>query len=396
MTKIRLKHDDAKSVERRHPWLFSGALEPRDLRGLREGELVEVVSRDGTFVACGYYEAGSIAVRVLSFDPEEVVDAHFWADKIAGAYRMRQALGLTGASTAYRLIHGEGDGIPGLIIDVYGSVAVVQAHTMGIHRHRDELVTALTDLPDAHINCVYYKSSGTLTTRTHLSEPLDSVIYGDLPEGLSICENGVTFAPDIVRGQKTGFFLDQRDNRYLVQQYAAGRAVLNVFCYTGGFSLHALKGGATSVTSVDSSAVATAQLEHNLLLNPDLPAGRHHTATEDAFAFLENMPDHAYDLIVLDPPAFAKKRSTLTNGLHGYRRINTRALEKIAPGGLLFTFSCSQALSAEVFRQNIFTSALAAGRSVRVLHQLTQAPDHPVSIYHPEGEYLKGLVLYVE
>lgn len=396
MTKIRLRHDEAKSVQRRHPWLFSGALEPGDLRHLGEGDLVEVISREGKFVGRGYYEAGSIAVRLLTFDPTVRIDATFWEEKVRRAYHLRQCLGLTQPHGAFRLIHGEGDGVPGLVIDMYDQVAVVQAHTMGIHRLRGAISDALVQVLGSQLRCIYYKSATTLITRTTITEPLDTVVYGELPSDLVISENGVAFAPDILRGQKTGFFLDQRDNRRLIQSYAHDRTVLNVFCYTGGFSLHALRGGAKQVTSVDSSAVATQQLEHNLSLNPDLPLDRHHTATEDAFDFLDRMPAGAYDLIVLDPPAFAKKRSALTNGLHGYRRINTRALEKIAPGGLLFTFSCSQALSSEVFRQNIFTAALAAGRNVRILHQLAQAPDHPISIYHPEGDYLKGLALYVE
>lgn len=396
MAQVRLRHDNAKSVERRHPWLFSGALEPADLQALQEGDPVEVVTHAGDFVGRGYFEAGSIAVRLLTFDPKTVIDDDFWQTRVERACRLRESLGLTAPRAAFRLINGEGDGLPGLVVDLYDRVAVVQAHTMGMHRQRARIADALTRVLGSRLTGIYYKSSATLATHSTVTEPLDMLIYGELPEELTIVEGEVTFAPDLVRGQKSGLFLDQRENRLLLRRYAQGRSVLDLFCYSGGFSLHAMQGGAARVTSVDSSAIATAQLEQNLRLNPALRQTAHDICTGDAFAFLDDMPAGAYDLIVLDPPAFANKRSALTNALHGYRRINTRALEKVAPGGLLFTFSCSQALSSEVFRQNIFTSALAARRKVRVLHQLTQAPDLPVSIYHPEGDYLKGLVLYVE
>lgn len=396
MKRIKLYPTKEKSLQRRHPWVFSGACNTKDLRGVQAGEIVEITTQEGLFLARGYYEEGSIAVRILTFNEEEKIDPSFWYNHLYNALLLRQALGLTKpeGKSSYRLIHGEGDGLPGLIIDIYGSTAVIQAHTTGIHLARTTIAQALKNIYNGGLQCIYYKSASTLVTSLPVNEPLDTVLYGHSKEE-EVEENGIRFSPDIIKGQKTGFFLDQRDNRVLLGKYASGRRVLNMFCYTGGFSLYALQEGATSITSLDSSAKAIQLLERNIALN-NFPVERHTSTTEDAFDFLDKMPKDAYDLIVLDPPAFAKRRSVLSNALQGYRRINTLALQKISSGGILFTFSCSQAVSVELFRQSIFTSALLANRNVRILHTLTQAPDHPVSICHPEGEYLKGLVLYVE
>lgn len=401
MTKrVRLKGEsqDFKSIGRRHPWFFSGAFFPSDLKGLGDGEIVEVVTKSGFHVGTGYFErGGSIAVRMLHFGEEEGIDETFFSGKIRTAYEMRQALGYTGKERGYRLIYGEGDGLPGLVIDVYSGVAVMQAHTIGMAIRRDLIASALQNVMGSELSGIYYKSEGTLHFSGHDAEKSysrDTVLFGDIKEEV-FSENGVNFRPDIIKGQKTGFFLDQRDNRLLLKTYAKGKRVLNMFCYTGGFSLYALSGGATEVTSVDSSEQAISLLEQNKALNPDITAP-HYSVVQDAFKYLENMPEKGFDIVVLDPPAFAKNRSSLSNALQGYRRLNALALEKMPKGSILFTFSCSQVVTKELFRQTLLTAALQAGREVRILHQLTQAADHPVSIFHPEGEYLKGLVLYVE
>ncbi len=393
---LRLRRGKEESLDRFHPWVFSGALVhmPQAGDGIEEGDLVSIVAADGRTVGTGHFQIGSIAVRMLSFDPEEKIDEAFFASRIADAYRMRQALGMPSENTtAFRLVHGEGDFLPGLVVDVYGHTAVVQAHSPGMHFVRDSIARALTALPGAAIRNVYYKSETTLPYKAHL-DPQNDYILGAY-DGDTALENGLTFHVDWLRGQKTGFFVDQRDNRALLRRYSRGRRVLNTFCYTGGFSVYALDGGATEVVSVDSSAKAISLTDANVELNfPGCSVHKSHAV--DAFKFLDEMPDGAYDLIVLDPPAFAKHRSALRNALQGYRRLNARALSKIAPGGILFTFSCSQAVSREQFRLAVFTAAASTGRRVRILHQLTQPADHPVNIYHPEGEYLKGLVLYVE
>lgn len=393
---LRLRRGKEESLDRFHPWVFSGALVymPQAGDGIEEGDLVGIVAADGRTVGTGHFQIGSIAVRMLSFDPEEKIDEAFFASRIADAYRMRQALGLPSENTtAFRLVHGEGDFLPGLVVDVYGHTAVVQAHSPGMHFVRDSIARALTALPGAGIRNVYYKSETTLPYKAHL-DPQNDYILGAY-DGDTAHENGLTFHVDWLRGQKTGFFVDQRDNRALLRRYSRGRRVLNTFCYTGGFSVYALDGGATEVVSVDSSAKAISLTDANVELNfPGCSVHKSHAV--DAFKFLDEMPDGAYNLIVLDPPAFAKHRSALRNALQGYRRLNARALSKIAPGGILFTFSCSQAVSREQFRLAVFSAAASTGRRVRILHQLTQPADHPVNIYHPEGEYLKGLVLYVE
>ena len=398
---VRLKGEsqDFKSIGRRHPWFFSGAFFPSDLRALSDGEAVEVVTKSGLHIGTGYYErGGSIAVRMLSFgEVQKSIDEGFFRDKISAAYKMRQMLGLTGRGKGYRLIYGEGDGLPGLVADVYSGVAVIQAHTTGMALRRELIASALEEVMGDEITGIYSKSEGTLRFHGSDEERLysrDTVLWGEVKE-LPFVENGVTFKPDIIKGQKTGFFLDQRDNRLLLQRYSEGKKVLNMFCYTGGFSLCALRGGASEVTSVDSSEQAISLLEQNLTLNPTLMAP-HHPVVQDAFRYLEGMEESHFDIVVLDPPAFAKNRSALSHALQGYRRLNTLALEKMPRRSLLFTFSCSQVVTPELFRNTIFTAALQAKRNVRILHQLTQAADHPVSVFHPEGEYLKGLVLYVE
>ncbi|WP_373812985.1 class I SAM-dependent rRNA methyltransferase [Porphyromonas loveana] len=387
-----------ESVKRFHPWIFSGAIASITGKPV-EGDLVQVLSSTLEMLGVGHYEKGSIAVRMLSFDADTVVDARFWEERLAAAFRLRQALGLiryddsVSRNTVYRLVHGEGDGLPGLIVDVYGHTAVLQAHSVGMHRVRTELAQAIVAASSGSIRTVYYKSDSTLPFKAGL-ESADGFLIGS-GQAEAEHENGLLFLPDWIKGQKTGFFIDQRENRSLLEKYAAGRRVLNMFCYSGGFSLYAMRGGAAVVHSVDSSARAIHMLEKNMELNY---AGdsRHESQTTDAFRFLDSMEAGAYDLIVLDPPAFAKHRKVLRNALIGYRKLNAAAFRKIAPGGMLFTFSCSQAVSREEFRLAVFTAAASAGRKVRILHQLTQPADHPINIYHPEGEYLKGLVLYVE
>lgn len=389
---LRLRRGKEESLDRFHPWVFSGALTsmPDDVD---EGSLVRVVAHDGRVMGVGHFQIGSIAVRMLSFD-DTPVDAGFFRTRLAEALRLRQTLGLMRPdNTAFRLVHGEGDFLPGLVIDIYGHTAVVQAHSPGMHYARDIIAEALVSLDGADIRNVYYKSETTLPYKARL-DPQNQYIVGDFETDIAM-ENGLKFHVDWLRGQKTGFFVDQRDNRSLLEKYSAGRRVLNMFCYTGGFSFYAMRGGATKVCSVDSSAKAVTLTRANVELN--FPGdGRHSAVAEDAFKYLEAMDKGEYDLIVLDPPAFAKHRSALRNALRGYQRLNALGFEKIAPGGVLFTFSCSQAVTKEQFRLAVFSAAAQTGRRVRILHQLTQPADHPVNIYHPEGEYLKGLILYVE
>lgn len=389
---LRLRRGKEESLDRLHPWVFSGALTemPRDIE---EGSVVRVTAHDGRLIGVGHFQIGSIAVRMLDF-ADTVIDENFFATRLSQAYALRKTLGLQRPdNTAFRLVHGEGDFLPGLVVDVYGDTAVVQAHSPGMHYVRDIVARELTRLPGAGIANVYYKSETTLPYKARL-DPQNDYIIGQYSGNVAL-ENGLKFHIDWLRGQKTGFFVDQRDNRSLLRRYSAGRRVLNMFCYTGGFSVYALAGGAAEVVSVDSSAKAVSLTDANVQLN-FLGDTRHRAVAEDAFKHLDTMQPGAYDLIVLDPPAFAKHRSALHNALQGYRRLNARAFEKIAPGGVLFTFSCSQAVSREQFRLAVFSAAAQSRRNVRILHQLTQPADHPVSIYHPEGEYLKGLVLYVE
>ncbi len=389
---IYLKRGKDESLLRFHPWVFSGAIQRAD-EGIQEGETVRVITYSGDFIAVGHYQVGSIAVRVLSFD-DIVVDQAFWRERLAAALAMRQRIGIADnpQNNTYRLVHGEGDWLPGLIVDCYGQTAVMQAHSVGMHLNRMEICQALTDVMGDRIGQVYYKSETTLPYKAHLDEE-DGFIFGHTDDNVAV-ENGLKFHVDWLRGQKTGFFVDQRENRSLLEHYSHGKSVLNMFCYTGGFSVYAMRGGAQCVHSVDSSAKAIEITNSNVALN--FPGDtRHQAFCEDAFRYLESKGED-YDIVVLDPPAFAKHRAALHNALKGYIRLNTKGLRLVKKGGLLFTFSCSQAVSKDQFRSAVFTAAAQTGRKVRILHQLHQPADHPVNIYHPEGEYLKGLVLYVE
>ena len=391
--KVYLKPGKEESLKRFHPWVFSGAI-ARVEGEPEEGEIVDVYTSKKEFIACGHFQIGSIAVRVLSF-VQETIDHEFWVRKLAVAKDLRVALGLIGnpQNNTYRLVHGEGDNLPGLIIDVYDHTAVMQAHSAGMHVYRMEIADALSEVMGDVIENIYYKSETTLPFKADLLSTENGFIKGGSPENVAM-ENGLKFHVDWLKGQKTGFFVDQRENRHLLERYAKGRNVLNMFCYTGGFSFYAMRGGANLVHSVDSSAKAIDLTNENVELNFPGDA-RHKAYAEDAFKDLDRMGDQ-YDLIILDPPAFAKHRDALRNALRGYTKLNAKAFEKIRPGGILFTFSCSQVVNKENFRNAVFTAAAQSGRSVRILHQLTQPGDHPVNIYHPEGEYLKGLVLYVE
>lgn len=389
---IKLKRGKEESLLRFHPWVFSGAIESMP-DNLEEGQLVSVVSHEGRSLGSGHFQIGSIAVRMLT-DTDSVVDESFYRERLQQAWQLRKNLGLIrDDNNAFRLVHGEGDFLPGLIVDVYGHTAVVQAHSPGMHFARDIISQALVGLPDAGIDSVYYKSETTLPYKARL-DPQNDYIIGSYTTDIAV-ENGLKFHVDWLKGQKTGFFVDQRDNRALLGKMSKGRRVLNMFCYTGGFSFYALAGGAKLVHSVDSSAKAVTLATSNVELN--FPGDKRHKAfAQDAFKYLDEMRPGEYDLIILDPPAFAKHRSAIKNALRGYQRLNAKALEKIAPGGILFTFSCSQAITREQFRLAVFSAAASTGRKVRILHQLTQPADHPINIYHPEGEYLKGLVLWVE
>lgn len=389
---VFLKRGKEDSLRRFHPWIFSGAILRMD-EGIEEGETVNVLSAAGEFLAVGHYQIGSIVVRVLSFRETEI-NAAFWENRLASALQMRMGVGIAGNSLndTYRLVHGEGDNLPGLVIDCYGATAVMQAHSVGMHVCRQEICDALLRVMDGRIAHVYYKSETTLPYKAGLGQE-NGFIYGGSENNTAV-ENGLKFHVDWLKGQKTGFFIDQRENRMLLERYAKGRNVLNMFCYTGGFSVYAMRGGAATVHSVDSSAKAIELTNRNMELN--FPGdGRHEAFCEDAFKFLDSNSDK-YDLIVLDPPAFAKHRAALRNALKGYTRLNVKGFERIRHGGVLFTFSCSQVVTKDNFRNAVFTAAAQAGRKVRILHQLHQPADHPINIYHPEGEYLKGLVLYVE
>ena len=393
MTNIYLKRGKDESLRRFHPWVFSGAIHHFDQQPA-EGDLVRVLTAEGDFIAVGHWQIGSIAVRVLSFVDEPIDDA-FWRRRLQVALDARRSIGVADnpRNDTYRLVHGEGDNLPGLVIDIYGATAVVQAHSVGMHVMRQQVAQALKDVMGERLQNIFYKSETTLPFKAGLGQE-NGFLLGGSPDDVAM-ENGLRFHIDWLRGQKTGFFVDQRDNRSLLEHYSAGRRVLNMFCYTGGFSVYAMRGGAALVHSVDSSAKAVDLVNANVELN--FPGDdRHEAFAEDAFRFLQQMEQDAYDLIILDPPAFAKHKDALRNALKGYTRLNLRAFEKIRPGGILFTFSCSQAVSKDQFRMAVFTAAAQSGRNVRILHQLHQPADHPINIYHPEGEYLKGLVLYVE
>lgn len=389
---VFLKKGKEDSLLRFHPWIFSGAIQSAD-DGIHEGDIVKVFTVNGDFIAIGHYQLGSIAVRVLTFE-DSAIDLSFWKSRLLSAFMMRKSIGIADNphNDTYRLVHGEGDNLPGLIIDCYGKTAVMQAHSVGFHVCRNEIAQALVEVLEGRIDNVYYKSETTLPFKADLRKE-NGFIYGGTVDNVAR-ENGLSFHVDWLKGQKTGFFVDQRENRQLLESYAKDRSVLNMFCYTGGFSVYAMRGGAKLVHSVDSSAKAVDLTNRNISLNfkDDV---RHKAFCDDAFKFLDRHEDK-YDLIILDPPAFAKHRSALRNALKGYTRLNVKGLEKIKSGGILFTFSCSQVVTKDQFRQAVFTAAAQSKRKVRILHQLHQPSDHPINIYHPEGEYLKGLVLYVE
>ena len=396
-TQLYLRRGKEESLLRRHPWIFSGAIEQIKSKGdeVLEGEVVDVFTKSGDFIARGHYQIGSIAVRVLTFEQEEI-DQAWWNKRIAIAYDVRCALGLTDneQTDCYRLIHGEGDSLPGLVVDIYGTTAVVQCHSVGMYRSRMAIAAALREVYGDKLTAIYDKSSQTVPFKAGLNA-VDGYIWGHSDHKSHVVkENGEKFLVNWEEGQKTGFFLDQRYNRELVRHYAKGRTVLNTFCYTGGFSVYAASGGAVEVCSVDASERAVQLADENMRLNfgDEYP---HEAVAADAVEYLKHIGDK-YDLIILDPPAFAKHHKVLGNAMQGYKRINARAMSQIKSGGILFTFSCSQAVSKELFRTTVFSAAAIAGRKVRILHQLTQPADHPINIYHPEGEYLKGLVLYVE
>ena len=402
---IYLRKGKEDSLLRFHPWIFSGAIHHMEA-DIEEGAIVRVLNHRGEFIAVGHYQIGSIAVRVLSFR-DIIIDDAFWRARLKAAFQMRQSIGLVPLTTAeaslstaanasfndtYRLVHGEGDNLPGLVIDCYGKTAVLQAHSVGMHCARTAIAQALVDVMGDAIENVYYKSETTLPYKADLGQE-NGFLYGGSENNIGV-ENGLKFHVDWLKGQKTGFFIDQRENRALLEHYAKGRSVLNMFCYTGGFSVYAMRGGAELVHSVDSSAKAIDLTNRNIALNfPE--DNRHEAFCEDAFKYLDNN-NHTYDLIVLDPPAFAKHRAALHNALKGYIRLNAKGFQTIKSGGILFTFSCSQAVNKDQFRQAVFTAAAQSRRKVRILHQIHQPADHPINIYHPEGEYLKGLVLYVE
>jgi len=413
VNKIVLRKGKEESLGRFHPWIFSGAIHHTEgSTPLEEGDIVEVLASDGRFLAIGHWQIGSIAVRVLTFRRQPINQA-FWQKRLAAALDVRRAIGVAFRedNDIYRLVHGEGDNLPGLVIDIYGTTAVMQAHSVGMHVCRNELANALKEVMGERLKAIYYKSETTLPFKAQLGQE-NGFLWGEAGNDIAR-ENGLAFHIDWLKGQKTGFFVDQRDNRSLVERYARGRKVLNMFCYTGGFSVYALRGGAELVHSVDSSTKAVELVNANVELN--FPGDNRHKAfAEDAFKFMERTPSNSplkgedkkspfkgdleglYDLIILDPPAFAKHKDALHNALRGYTKLNAKAFEKIQPGGILFTFSCSQAVNKDQFRTAVFTAAAIARRKVRILHQLHQPADHPINIYHPEGEYLKGLVLYVE
>ena len=389
---IVLKRGKEESLKRFHPWIFSGAIAFAD-NNIEEGETVRVLNADNEFIAIGHFQVGSIAVRVLTFEDIDI-DDRFWCERLTSALEMRRLTGIADNPTnnTYRLVHGEGDNLPGLVIDCYGKTAVMQAHSVGMHRHRNVIAQQLVKVMGNRIEHVFYKSETTLPYKAELGQE-NGFIVGGCNDNIAV-ENGLKFHVDWLRGQKTGFFVDQRENRCLLESYAKDKTVLNMFCYTGGFSFYAMRGGAKTVHSVDSSAKAIELTNANVELNfPD--DNRHEAFCEDAFKFLD-AADNKYDLIILDPPAFAKHRAALHNALKGYTRLNVKAFQRIRKGGILFTFSCSQVVTKDNFRNAVFTAAAQAGRNVRILHQLHQPADHPINIYHPEGEYLKGLVLYVE
>jgi 23S rRNA (cytosine1962-C5)-methyltransferase len=389
--KIILLPGKERLLLNRHPWLFSGAVKKTESEP-KEGDIVEIYSSDSRYLATGHYHEGSIKVRIFSFDQREP-DYDFWKMKLLRAYKYRKHIGLTDntETNMYRLVHAEGDEMPGLIIDIYNKTAVLQTHTLGMHRVKEYLTKALREIYSTGIDCIYDKSADTMS-RQKQSVPENIFLYGEKSEEV-VVENGIKIYINFIEGQKTGFFIDQRQNRQLLTGYSSGKKVLNAFAYSGGFSLYALKAGAANVHSVDSSKKTEEWTKRNIELNFGNAA--HAYYSEDVFDFLKSSEEQ-YDVIVLDPPAFAKHLSAVKQATIGYRNLNYEAIKRINAGGILFTFSCSQVISKELFRKIIFMAAAQAKRNVRIMHQLFQAPDHPINVYHPEGEYLKGLVLYVE
>lgn len=402
MNKIFLKKGKDEAVRRFHPWIFSGAIAKMLVDGkeaqMPDGDLVEVLDYKNQSLAVGYYNDGSIAVRILSFNPSEQIDAAFWQKRLQNAFDYRTRLDLTDSlmTNAYRLVHAEGDGLPGLIIDIYDKTAVVQCHSIGIHRQIGAIAAALKVVFKDKLQAIYDKSSETLPPQYVAQNDLkNGYIFGEMATPTTVLENGHTFAVDWITGQKTGFFLDQRDNRALIDRYAQDKTVLNAFCYSGGFSVYALKAGAKFVHSVDISPKAIYLTDENVKLNNVSGNGTHVSTAADVLQFLKEN-EAVYDVMVVDPPAFAKSMSKRHNAVQAYKRLNAMALRQITEGGILFTFSCSQVVDRQLFYDTIVAAAIEAGRKVRVMHHLTQPADHPVSMFHPEGAYLKGLVLYVE
>ena len=390
--KIKLKPKKDESLKRFHPWVFSGAISSLD-DNILEGDVVEVFAHDNTFLGIGHYQIGTIAVRILSFEKRDI-DTLFYAERLQDAYQMRKDLKLIRSdNNTYRLVHGEGDLLSGLIIDIYGSLAVVQAHSIGMHMSKEVIAEALKRVLGESLQHIYYKSTSTLPFKAPI-DPEDAFLFGGSNLDKVAIENNLKFQIDWEKGQKTGFFVDQRENRKLLEAYSSGRSVLNMFCYTGGFSVYALQGGAKSVMGVDSSSKAIMLADENVKSNFG-DDNRYSSSSDDAFKFLKGIPNESYDLIVLDPPAFAKHRGAIRNALQGYKKLNLAAFEKIATNGIIFTFSCSQVITREQFRLAVFSAAAMSGRKVKILHQLSQPADHPINIYHPEGEYLKGFVLHV-
>lgn len=392
-TQVILKSGKDQSVRRYHPWIFSGAI--KKIKGIvNEGDLVEVYDNKDEFLAVGHYQIGSIAVRILSFNQKEIND-DFWKERIESAWKLRMELGLLkpGFNNVFRLVHAEGDHLPGLIIDFYNGVAIMQMHSVGMYIQRESILAALKHVLGDNLRAVYNKSEKTLPFKAQMDKPEDGYLWGNAEKG-EVLEYGNKFIIDWEKGQKTGFFVDQRENRILLESYSKGRDVLNLFGFTGGFSVYSMRGGANLVHSVDSSASAIELTNKNIALNFE-DTSRHEAFTVDAFKYLEDI-ENKYDIIILDPPAFAKHNKVLHNALQGYKKLNARAIKQIKPGGIIFTFSCSQVVSKDNFRKSVFVAAANAGRKVRILHQLHQPPDHPVNIYHPESEYLKGFIIFVE
>jgi 23S rRNA (cytosine1962-C5)-methyltransferase len=392
LTRITLKPGKEQSILRKHPWVFSGAIAKMD-NIAKSGDLVEVVDHRGQFLGAGHFSEGSITVRIFSFTPD-FQEADFWTKKIRAAYDVRFKLGLVGNqdTTIYRLVHAEGDGLPGLIIDIYGKTAVIQTHSAGMHLVREQIAQAIRQVYREGITAIYDKSAEKLSKNSS-STSENTYLFGEKLDTEAL-EYGCKFKIDWEEGQKTGFFIDQRENRKLLGELSKGKKVLNTFCYTGGFSIYALKNDAALVHSLDSSQKALDLTEENVRIN-QLDESKHAVIKADAVDYMKKLGED-YDIIILDPPAFAKHLSARHKAVQGYKRINEAAISQIKPGGIIFTFSCSQAVDKILFNSTVMSAAISAGRNIRILHQLHQPADHPINIFHPEGEYLKGLVIMVD